>query len=242
VVHRDRVGVGEDGNGVQSARFATPALRYVLLIENGCANTDPTDPTRPCPAPVRGLTVTLNNDIVFENDDEFRKARREVALNPAEADANTLVLAARGDPRSGARVRILALPDKPKPKPPVLGVVHRDRVAVGKDGNGVQSARFATPAGGRDARYVLLIENGCANTDPTDPARPCPAPVRGLTVTLNNDIVFENDDEFRKARREVALNPAGVDANTLVLAAKGDPRSAARIRILALRVAPPDEA
>jgi hypothetical protein len=129
--------------------------------------------------------------------------------------------------------------DKPKRKPPVLGVVHGDRVVVGEDGNGVQSARFATPAGGRDVRYVLLIENGCANTDPTDPARPCPAPVRGLTVTLNDDVVFENDDDFRHARREVALNPAD---NTLVLAAKGDPRSAARVRILALRVAPPDEA
>src|SRR5262245_35118135 len=68
-----------------------------------------------------------------------------------------------------------------KPRPAVLGVVHRDRVVVGEDGNGVQSARFAT-VGGPDVRYLLLIENGCAGTDPTGSARPCPAPVTGLTV------------------------------------------------------------
>ena len=67
------------------------------------------DAVRPCPAPVRGLTVTLNEDVVFQNDDEFREARLQIPLNPDEADDNSLVLAAKGAPGSGARVRILAL-------------------------------------------------------------------------------------------------------------------------------------
>ena len=57
----------------------------------------------------------------------------------------------------------------------------------------MQAARFATTVAGKDVRYALLIENGCASSDP---ARPCPAPVRGLTVTLNDDVVFQNDDAF----------------------------------------------
>ena len=239
LVHRDRVTVEEDGNGVQAARFATTVagkdVRYALLIENGCASSDP---ARPCPAPVRGLTVTLNDDVVFQNDDAFTKARSEITLNPAGTQLNSLVLAARGAPGSAARVRIIAIgqPDKPRPTPPLHRLVHRDRVAVEEDGNGVQAARFATTVAGKDVRYALLIENGCASSDP---ARPCPAPVRGLTVTLNDDVVFQNDDAFTKARSEITLNPAGTQLNSLVLAARGAPGSAARVRIIAIRVAPP---
>ena len=85
---------------------------------------------------------------------------------------------------------------------------------------------------GKNVRYALLIENGCASSDP---ARPCPPPVTGLTVTLNEDVVFQNDDAFTKARSEITLNPAGTQLNSLVLAAKGAPGSAARIRIIAIR-------
>jgi len=46
---------------------------------------------------------------------------------------------------------------------------------------------------GSDVRYVLLIENGCSGIQ-SDSVRPCPAPVRDLTVTLNNDVVFQNDE------------------------------------------------
>ena len=222
LLYRGAVEVGADGNGVRAARFATTLagrdVRYVLLIENGCAGTDP---ARQCPAPVRELTVTLNDDVVFQNDDAFSKARREIALNPVDTNDNSLLLAAKGAPASGARVRILALrqPDKPKPKPPVLGLLSGS-VEVGADGNGVRAARFATSLAGRDVRYVLLIENGCAGTDP---ARRCPAPVRELTVTLNDDVVFQNDDAFSKARREIALNPVDTNDNSLLLAAKGAP-------------------
>ena len=152
LVHRDRVTVDEDGNGVQSARFATTVagknVRYALLIENGCASSDP---ARPCPAPVTGLTVTLNEDVVFQNDDAFTKARSEITLNPAGTQLNSLVLAARGAPGTAARIRIIAIrqPDKPKPTPPLHRLVHRDRVAVDEDGNGVQSARFATTVAGK---------------------------------------------------------------------------------------------
>ena len=188
---------------MRADRFATTVagrdVRYVLLIENGCAGTDP---ARRCPAPVRGLTVTLNEDVVFQNDDEFRKARLQIPLNPVETELNSLVLAARGAPGSAARVRILALrqPDKPKPKPAVLGLLYRGA----GDSRGRRERRAGGPlpttVAGRDVRYVLLIENGCAGTDP---ARRCPAPVRGLTVTLNEDVVFQNDDEFRKARLQI---------------------------------------
>ncbi len=242
LLYREGVKVGEDGNGVRADRFATTVagrgVRYVLLIENGCAGTDP---ARRCPAPVRGLTVTLNEDVVFQNDDEFRKARLQIPLNPVETELNSLVLAARGAPGSAARVRILALrqPDKPKPKPAVLGQLYRGAVTVGADGNGVRADRFATTVAGRGVRYVLLIENGCAGTDP---ARRCPAPVRGLTVTLNEDVVFQNDDEFRKARLQIPLNPVETELNSLVLAARGAPGSAARVRILAIRAAPLDQA
>ena len=53
LLYRGAVAVGADGNGVRAARFATTVagrgVRYVLLIENGCAGIDP---ARPCPAPV----------------------------------------------------------------------------------------------------------------------------------------------------------------------------------------------
>ena len=116
--------------------------------------------------------------------------------------------------------------------------MYRGAVEVGPDGNGVRAARFATTLAGRDVRYVLQIENGCA---PTDPAGACPAPVRGLTITLNEDVVFQNDDTFSKARLTIPLNPVDTNDNSLVLAAKGAPRSAARVRILALG-APLDQA
>jgi hypothetical protein len=150
-----------------------------------------------------------------------------------------LVLAARGAPGSAARVRILAFRQPDKPKPAVLGLLYRGAVEVEEDGNGVLADRFPTSVAGRNVRYVLLIENGCAATDP---ARRCPAPVGGLIVTLNEDVVFQNDDEFRKARLQIPLNPVETELNSLVLAARGAPGSAARVRILAFRGASLDQA
>ena len=89
----------------------------------------------------------------------------------------------------------------------------------------MRAARFATTVGGRDVGYVLLIENGCVSTDRL---RRCPAPVRELTVTLNDDVVFQNEDVFKVARREVALNAVGADDNTLVIAAKKLPLRSSR--------------
>ena len=99
-----------------------------------------------------------------------------------------------------------------------VGLLYRGAVEVGADGNGVRAARFATTLAGRDVRYVLQIENGCA---PTDPPGACPAPVRGLTITLNDDIVFQNDDTFSNARREIALNPVDTNDNSLILPPPG---------------------
>src|SRR5262245_2219365 len=115
---------------------------------------------------------------------------------------------------------------------PQVGVLYRGAVVVGEDGNGVTAERFPTTAAGSDVRYLLVVENGCADGDP--PAGPCPAPVTGLTVTLNDDVVFQNDEPFTSARQEIVLNPAAGELNSLVLAARGAPGSTARLRILAL--------
>jgi hypothetical protein len=112
---------------------------------------------------------------------------------------------------------------------PRVGVLGRGAVTVGEDGNGVRSGRFATTVGGGDVRYVLVVENG-------------PAPVSGLTVTLNEDVVFDARGPFTTVRRQVALNPVGADDNALVIAARGAPGSAARVRILAVRRARLDQA
>jgi hypothetical protein len=101
----------------------------------------------------------------------------------------------------------------------------RDTVAVGADGNGILSAEFPTTVSGPNVRYVLAIENGRAD----------PPPVNGLTVTLNEDIVFQNDDEFSEEHAEVALNGVGLDDNRIVLAARGAAGSSARVRVLAVR-------
>jgi hypothetical protein len=106
----------------------------------------------------------------------------------------------------------------------------RGAVTVGDDGNGLLATEFPTTVSGPNVHYVLMLENGCPAA-----GRPCPPPVSGLTVTLNDDIVFQNDDHFSEARSEVALNDVGVDDNSLVLAARGAPGSSARVRVLAVR-------
>jgi hypothetical protein len=119
--------------------------------------------------------------------------------------------------------------------PPLETVVqNRDTVVVGEDGTGVVSARFPTTVGGDEVRYVIVVENGCAAQPQPEP---CPAPIRGLTITLNEDVVFQNDDEFSQERSAVALNPVGSELNSLVMAAKGAPGSGARLAVLAVRPA-----
>jgi hypothetical protein len=60
-------------------------------------------------------------------------------------------------------------------------------------------------------------------------------PVTGLTVTLNEDVVFQNDDEFQSETVDVALNPIGTELNSIVLAARGLPASAARVAVVAVQ-------
>ena len=111
----------------------------------------------------------------------------------------------------------------------------RDTVVVGEDGNGVISARFPTTVAGDEVRYAIVVENGCASSQ-AQPG-PCPPPVTGLTITLNEDAVFQNDDEFQQERFAVALNPVGSQLNSIVGAARGAPGSAARFTVLAVRPA-----
>lgn len=118
--------------------------------------------------------------------------------------------------------------------PPIEHLLQfRGQVVVGNDGNGAVSDRFPTTAGGPEVRYVLYIDDALGTG--VRPGRP---PVRGLTITLNDDVVFQNDAELPDSVRvEVALNAVGGELNSIVLAARGAPGSAARVSVLAVRPA-----
>src|SRR5262249_11336668 len=95
----------------------------------------------------------------------------------------------------------------------------------GADGNGVLSDRFQTTTDGSEVRYSLGIVHARGTV------------VRGFTITLNDDVVFQNDDELPDSVRvEVALNPAG-ESNSIVVAARGEPGSAAGVSLVAVRPA-----
>ena len=107
-------------------------------------------------------------------------------------------------------------------------------VVVGNDGNGVVSRQFPTTAEGPEVRYVLYIDDALGTG-----GHPAPPRVRGLTITLNDDVVFQNDEELPPSVRvEVPLNPVGTQLNSIILAAKGEPGSAARVASVAVRPAP----
>lgn len=110
-------------------------------------------------------------------------------------------------------------------------VQYRGNVVVGAHGNGVTAASFPTTVGGEAVRYAMIVENGCRQ----DAANPCPPPVDGASITLNDSVVFQNDDVFHFERMEVALNPVGGDPNSIVIAATGVPGALARVAVLALR-------
>jgi len=101
---------------------------------------------------------------------------------------------------------------------------YKGRVTVGEDGNGVTLDQFPTTVSGDSVRYFLRVGTGGDQ-----------APVRGLTVTLNDDVVFQNDDEFESETVEVALNPIGRESNSIVAAARGTAGSAARVAIVAVQ-------
>jgi hypothetical protein len=104
-------------------------------------------------------------------------------------------------------------------------------VVVGSDGNGVTAAQFPTTVDGKQIRgYVLVVENGCKLDAPK-----CKFPlVSGLTITLNDDIVFEGASPATRETLEVALNPVGTEQNSIVLAANGESGSRARVHIAAI--------
>ena len=105
-------------------------------------------------------------------------------------------------------------------------VQFRGQVVVENDGNGVLADRFPTTADGPEVRYSLFIDNTLGTR------------VRGLTITLNEDVVFQNDDPLPDfVRVEVALNPVGTQLNSIVVAAKGQPGSTAGVSLAAVRPA-----
>jgi hypothetical protein len=111
LVFRGGVRVGLDGNGVRAATFgalSSAHVRYGVVIENGCRPSDPS--RRSCPPPVRTLTVTLNDEVVFQSDDEFRIQRVVLPRDAVTGDDNRLVISAAGVPKAAARVAIVATP------------------------------------------------------------------------------------------------------------------------------------
>src|SRR5688572_30542011 len=99
----------------------------------------------------------------------------------------------------------------------------RDQVVVDSDGNGVLAARFPTTVDGPEVRYVLYIDDPPVLGEPGGTGV-SPAPVRRLTITLNEDVVFQSDDERPDpVRVQVALHAAGGELNSIVLAASGPP-------------------
>jgi hypothetical protein len=106
----------------------------------------------------------------------------------------------------------------------------RGQVVVELDGNGVLAASFPTTVDGPEVRYVLYIDDALGTgIDPAPPA--------GLTITLNDDVVYQSDEEL-PVRVQVALNAAGQQPNRILLQAVGSPGAAARVSVLALRPAP----
>ena len=224
LVVKDAVTVGTDGNGATTASFGGAAradVRYVLAIENGCREPAATNP---CPPPVNTLSVTLNEQVVFQADSpqDAHHARLPPDAVSATQD-NRLTITAAGTPGSAARVRILATPPAPKDR-----LVVKDAVTVGTDGNGTTTASFGGAARA-DVRYVLAIENGCREPAATNP---CPPPVNTLSVTLNEQVVFQADSP--QDAHHARLPPDAVSAtqdNRLTITAAGTPGSAARVRI-----------
>lgn len=103
-------------------------------------------------------------------------------------------------------------------------------VLVENDGNGVTAAQFPTTVDGNKTRYVLVVENGCKLGVPK-----CKYPlVTGITITLNDDVVFDGAAPGTRETLEIALNPVGSEENSVVLAARGEPGSRARVHIAAI--------
>src|SRR5512145_706871 len=76
----------------------------------------------------------------------------------------------------------------PDESPPLEQILQfRGQVAVGNDGNGVLAGTFATTADGPEVRFVLYIDDALGTGD-----GPAPSPVRDLTITLNDEVVFQN--------------------------------------------------
>jgi hypothetical protein len=104
---RGQVTVGNDGNGVLAATFATtadgPETRFVLYIDDALGTGVPS-----------GVSIALNGDVVFQNDDTIQFPERvQVALNPVGGQRNDIVLTARGAPGTAARVAVLAVRPAP---------------------------------------------------------------------------------------------------------------------------------
>ena len=217
------VRVGNDGNGASTARFDAPVrpdLTYLLVVDTGCQS---------CPPPVEQLTITLNEEVVFQrNGNVTHQTTRLASLNSQD---NAILITAGGSPGSAARIRIIATPatePKPKPKPPHLEVFE-GTVRVGNDGNGVSAATFAAPA--PDLRYALVVDNGCRSGDPGE-STPCPAGVSTLTISINDQVVFQRNEDFTRGTAVIRTPIRGND-NRMLISAGGGAGSVARIRLIA---------
>jgi hypothetical protein len=116
---------------------------------------------------------------------------------------------------------------------PERQLAFRGAVVVEPDGNGVTAATFGASSNG-DVRYGLVIENGCRAGGGASPG-PCPPGVGRLTVSLNEQVVFQSDRGFEVHRAALPRDAVAAAGNRLVITATGSPGAAARVAIVATR-------
>jgi hypothetical protein len=115
---------------------------------------------------------------------------------------------------------------------PERRLAFRGAVVVEPDGNGVTAARFGASSNG--VRYGLVIQNGCRAGRGASP-RLCPPGVGTLTVSLNEQVVFQSDRGFEVHRAALPRDAVAAAGNRLVITATGSPGAAARVAIVATR-------
>jgi hypothetical protein len=116
---------------------------------------------------------------------------------------------------------------------PERRLAFRGAVVVEPDGNGVTAATFGASSN-RDVRYRLVIQNGCRAGHGASP-RLCPPGVGTLTVSLNEQVVYQSDGGFEVHRAALPRDAVAAAGNRLVITATGSPGAAARVAIVATR-------
>jgi hypothetical protein len=178
------------------------------------------------------LTAVTNNVTADVPRGTFGSLLTPSAPNGKAESANVELLAGppAGRPFMGRLTRtilaiLIAVPALAQPAR--ARVEGRGTVVVGADGSGAFATSFPTTLGGEDTRYFLALQE----------TTQMESRLASIEVTLNHERVLTVDDTTVELPRriQVALNPVGGEANTLVVTAQGAPGSAARFAIVAER-------